>query len=77
MLTNTDPQVTNRLRQIRRAQGLPMYGLAVRASVSPTIIGMVERFDYRPGQGVRQRIAAALALRENDIWPENLPETAA
>jgi hypothetical protein len=54
-----------------------MYGLAVRASVSPTIIGMVERFDYRPGQGVRQRIAAALALRENDIWSENLPETPA
>jgi hypothetical protein len=51
-----------------------MYGLAVKASVSPTIIGMVERFDYRPGQDVRQRIAAALARGETDIWPEQAPE---
>jgi len=77
MLTHVEPIVVNCLRQLRHAQGLPMYGLAVKASVSPTIISMVERFDYVPGQDVRQRIAAALAVGENDIWPKQLPETEA
>jgi DNA-binding XRE family transcriptional regulator len=70
MLTNVDPIVTNRLRQLRRAQGLPMYGLAVKASVSPTIVGMIEHFDYRPGAPVCTRLAAALGVQPQDIWPD-------
>jgi lambda repressor-like predicted transcriptional regulator len=70
MLHPTEPNVINHLRQLRRHQGLPLYGLAVRAHVSPTIIGMVERWDYRPGPKVRQRIAAALGVAVADIWPE-------
>jgi hypothetical protein len=52
MLPTVEPNVTNCLRQLRRAQGLPLYGLAVKASVSPTIVSMIERFDYRPGARV-------------------------
>jgi transcriptional regulator with XRE-family HTH domain len=73
MLTNVDPMVTNHLRQLRRAQGLPLYGLAVKASVSPTIISMIERFDYKPGARVRERLAQALAVQTQAIWPDEEP----
>jgi transcriptional regulator with XRE-family HTH domain len=73
MLANVDPIVTNRLRHLRRAQGLPMYGLAVKASVSPTIVSMVERFDYIPGKPVQIRLAQALGVQLRDIWPDEEP----
>jgi transcriptional regulator with XRE-family HTH domain len=70
MLTNVDPIVTNSLRKLRRAQGLPLYGLAVKASVSPTIVSMIERFDYKPGARVRERLAGALGVELQVIWPD-------
>jgi DNA-binding XRE family transcriptional regulator len=69
MATCGDPIVTNRLRQLRRSQGVAQYGLAVRADVSPTVIGAIERHDYVPGAQVRARIAQALHIAERDIWP--------
>jgi transcriptional regulator with XRE-family HTH domain len=74
MLTYVDPVVGNRLRQLRRLQGLPLYGLAVKASVSPTIVStivsMIERFDYLPGKAIRTRLAQALGVQLQDIWPD-------
>jgi DNA-binding XRE family transcriptional regulator len=69
MLAYVDPIVSNRLRELRRNQGVAQYGLAVQADVSPTIIGAIERHDYVPGAPVRARIAAALGVSEADIWP--------
>ena len=69
MLTDADPIVTNRLRPLRQRAGMAMYGLAVKATVSPTIIGMIERYDYRPGMRVRERIATALGVEIGEIWP--------
>jgi DNA-binding XRE family transcriptional regulator len=73
MLTQVDPIVTNRLRQLRRNQGVAQYGLAVRAEVSPTVIGAIERYDYVPGVEVRARIARALGVAVQDIWPHEEP----
>jgi transcriptional regulator with XRE-family HTH domain len=73
MLANVDPNVRNCLRQLRRAQGLPLYGLAVKASVSPTIVSMIERFDYMPGEPVRLRLAGALGVQPQLIWPDEEP----
>jgi DNA-binding XRE family transcriptional regulator len=70
MVTWGDPIVTNRLRQLRRSQGVAQYGLAVRAEVSPTVIGAIERHDYVPGAEVRARIAQALGVAVRDIWPD-------
>jgi DNA-binding XRE family transcriptional regulator len=70
MLIQADPIVTNRLRQLRRSQGVAQYGLAVRADVSPTVIGAIERYDYMPGRQVRARIAQALGVAVRDIWPD-------
>ena len=64
------PPCTHQLRQLRLSHGLAIYGLAVRAQVSPTIIGAIERWNYRPGPLVRQRLAAALGVAESEIWPE-------
>jgi transcriptional regulator with XRE-family HTH domain len=62
----TDPHP---LRALRWARGLAMYALAVQASVSPTIIGAVERHGYIPGPEVRQRLAQAMNVDEADIFP--------
>jgi transcriptional regulator with XRE-family HTH domain len=64
-----DPIVSNNLRLLRRRQGLAQYAVAVKAGVSPTILGMVERYNYQPGAEVRQKIAAALGVSEEAIWP--------
>jgi transcriptional regulator with XRE-family HTH domain len=73
MFENLDSNVRDRLRQLRRAQGLPLYGLAVKASVSPTIVSMIERFDYVPGEPVRNRLAGALGVPPQLIWPDGEP----
>jgi DNA-binding XRE family transcriptional regulator len=58
------------LRSLRQARGLAIYGLAVRARCSPTTIGAVERWGYRPSAVVRRRLAAALEVPVEAIWPE-------
>jgi lambda repressor-like predicted transcriptional regulator len=35
----------------------------------------VERFDYRPGDKGRVRLAQALGVSEAYIWPEQPPES--
>jgi DNA-binding XRE family transcriptional regulator len=74
MSIQADPVVTNRLRQLRRSQRVAQYGLAVRADVSPTVIGAIERYDYMPGVEVRARIARALGVAVRDIWPDRETE---
>ena len=50
----------NHLQQTRNTLGLAQQGLAVKSGVSPSLIVMIERWDYRPTERVRERIAAAL-----------------
>jgi len=61
--------VRNRLKQVRHRRDLAIYGLSALSGVSPTVISAVERWDYRPGAEVRQRIAAALGVGVAEIWP--------
>jgi DNA-binding XRE family transcriptional regulator len=68
--------VTHRLRALRQARGLAIYGLAVRARCSPTTIGAVERWGYRPSVVVCERLAAALDVPVEVIWPELTPHDA-
>jgi len=68
--------VHNRLRSFRQARGFAIYGLAVLAQCSPTTIGAVERWDYKPTLPVRTRLAQALGVALSDIWPEGAPEMA-
>jgi DNA-binding XRE family transcriptional regulator len=63
-------QRENKLRIVRQAQDLALYGVAARAGVSPTTLCAIEKWGYCPTAGVRQRIAAALGVTEREIWPE-------
>jgi DNA-binding XRE family transcriptional regulator len=66
----------NRLRSLRQARGWAIYGLAVRAGCSPTTIGAAERWGYRPSAAVCERIAVALDVPIEVIWPELTPHAA-
>jgi ribosome-binding protein aMBF1 (putative translation factor) len=66
-----EPHVNNRLRRLRMARGLAQQELSIKASVSPTTLRAVERYDYVPSAKVRQRIAHALAVKEVEIWLED------
>ena len=63
------PVSEQNLRKLRQAQGLSLWGLAVRAGTSPTVLSAIERWNYRPGADLRTRIARALGVRVADIWP--------
>ncbi|MGH8059734.1 MAG: hypothetical protein ACREOH_21265 [Candidatus Entotheonellia bacterium] len=60
-----------RLKLLLPGRGLALYGLTALARVSPTLLSAIERWNYRPTMGVRERIAAALGVTAPDIW---LPE---
>lgn len=76
MGTTGSVSVKHRLTSLRHAQGLAIYGLAVRARCSPTTIGAVERWGYRPSVGVCERIVAALDVPVETIWSELTPHDA-
>jgi DNA-binding XRE family transcriptional regulator len=57
------------LRACRRRQGLSLWGLAVRIGTSPGTLSAIERWGYRPGAELRQRIALALSVAVTEIWP--------
>jgi lambda repressor-like predicted transcriptional regulator len=64
------------VKSLRLARGLAIYGLAVRARCSPTTIGAVERWGYRSSVPVCERIAAALEVLVEVIWPEQVTDDA-
>jgi DNA-binding XRE family transcriptional regulator len=66
----TRPIPANNLKALRRAQRLSLWGLATRAGSSATTLSAIERWGYRPGAALRQRIAQALNAQERDIWPD-------
>jgi DNA-binding XRE family transcriptional regulator len=61
--------MSNRLREVRSRQGLAQAGLAARARVSPALVVAVEKWGHTPGNEVQQKIATALGVSPQDIWP--------
>jgi putative transcriptional regulator len=59
----------NRLRELRTERGLVQGALATKAGVSAGTIGAIERYGYPPSITVRKKIAKALRVRLEDIWP--------
>jgi lambda repressor-like predicted transcriptional regulator len=66
----------NHLKAVRQAQKLSLWGLAARAGTSPSTLSAVERWGYRPSAGLRQRIALALGVPVEVIWPEKAQDDA-
>jgi DNA-binding XRE family transcriptional regulator len=63
------PVSEHNLRKLRVAQRLSLWGLAVLAGTSPTVLSAIERWNYKPGADLRARIASALGVSVADIWP--------
>lgn len=57
------------LRELRKSTGLTMEALAVAAGISSATISRVELYGYKPGPHIKKRIAAALGVEEEQIWP--------
>jgi DNA-binding XRE family transcriptional regulator len=64
-----EPMTVHPLRRLRLACGLPQAGLAVQAGCSPTTVLIIERWGHGPSPPVRQRLAAALGVDAQEIWP--------
>jgi DNA-binding XRE family transcriptional regulator len=60
----------NTLRELRQDRNLSQWGLAVRAGTSATTVSAIERWGYKPGVDLRERIATALGVNVADIWGE-------
>jgi DNA-binding XRE family transcriptional regulator len=60
----------NKLRELRRAQHLSQWGLAVNVGTSTAMLSAIERWGYRPGAALCARIATALGVSIDDIWPK-------
>jgi DNA-binding XRE family transcriptional regulator len=60
----------NNLKALRQAQRLALWGLATRTGSSATTLSAIERWGYRPGGALCQRIATALGVAVEDIWPD-------
>lgn len=63
-------KVSSQLRSARRARGLAIWGLSVMSGVSPSLLTAIEKWGYVPGVNTRKRIADALGMRVEEIWPQ-------
>jgi len=60
----------NRIRETREKKGISQFELARRTGLHPSTISKVERGVWMPFPGWRRRIAEALEVGENEIFPE-------
>lgn len=59
----------NRVKELRLAQGMLQRQLQMRASISPSVLTLIEKYSYRPTETIRLKIAAALGLHVDQVWP--------
>jgi len=60
----------NRLKQVRQEKGFTQFQLAKMADVHPIDISRIERGVIRPYPNWRKRIAKALGVSEDVLFPE-------
>ena len=69
MATETEKRGYTLLGDARRRAGLGQLELASRARVSRSLLSSVERGSARPSEGLKARIAEALARSVDELWP--------
>jgi transcriptional regulator with XRE-family HTH domain len=57
------------LRELRQKTGESMSAVALRAGVEPALLSLVER-GKRPCRRTAERIAAALNVKPERVWPD-------
>jgi transcriptional regulator with XRE-family HTH domain len=63
---------SNRLRELRQAQGLSGYDLQVLTKINAQRVYFIERGIVRPNRAERVRISAALKLAEEQVFPREM-----
>ena len=61
--------MASRLKEVRNAKGMAVYGLAAAAGSSPATVVFIERYGHNPRLDTKQRLARALGVDVADIWP--------
>lgn len=61
--------MTNNLRHLRRERGLAAWGVAVKSGVSTATLTAIEKWNYVPKRSTQERIANALQVQADEIWP--------
>ena len=59
----------NALRALRTHMRLPIAAVAVRAKVGTATITMIERYGHEPRPETKERLARALGVDVQQIWP--------
>jgi DNA-binding XRE family transcriptional regulator len=59
----------NRLRDVRQQKGMAQKGLSAHSGVSTATLSAVEKWGYLPTQLTREKIAEALNVPAEAIWP--------
>lgn len=59
----------HKLKELRQERGMAMRELAVLSQVGPSTLSSIERYGYVPGIGIRRRIAEAMGIPVEAIWP--------
>lgn len=62
------------LKEIRTLKGLPIAAVAVRAGVGTGTITMIERHGHNPRHETKAKLAAALGVSVEAIWPDHKNE---
>lgn len=60
----------NALRALRTKMSLPIAAVAVRAKVGTATITMIERYGHEPRPETKERLARALGVDVEQIWPD-------
>ena len=60
----------NKLKEVRQNQGLSQLELSRMARIAPNTISVIESGQQYPFPGWRKRLAEALCVREEEVFPE-------
>ena len=59
----------NNLKKIRSEKGLTLWGITATTGISTTTLGAIENHGYVPIQKRQEKLADALGVTRDDIWP--------
>lgn len=62
------PQIGERIRRIRKKEGLSLEGLALRCDMNPAYVGHIERGMRNPTLATLERICKGLGIRVEDLF---------
>ncbi len=59
----------NTILELRNVQKMSQQALAAKVGTSPAVITFIEKHQHFPGEDLRRRIATALEVTPEEVWP--------